>query len=571
MVELGGNGMSGTLKPAADISPQSILLSIKNDISLWKTSIYLSTDFAYLISRYEAEGMAFLCQTMCLLGKEIETSLIQNRNLSVPEGWRLRKHTRLPYHFYIYFSCIYNDDGSLRTPDDDSKCAVIYLRQLFLFWSKWEMDNHDCDDVIIEKFMTRITQERHTFPSPELLTDDRHRASLMNAKALIHDMFGSTPHPDSPLSQFLKEPWGRHGPGAVANHEDAGDKWNFIVPPMADTRIYSWRHKSNVYPLEGDIPSSRAITVPKDFRGPRIICIEPKEMQFAQQGLLDVLVHMTHDHYLTRRSINFNNIDQSQAMCFDTRFATIDLKDASDMISLQLVKFLFPRWVYRALVRYRTPLVNDARSTCFATMGSALCFPVQTLVFWALSLGTVEEYKRKGNSRRNLTRLRVFGDDIVVPQWVSRNLCDVLTACGLSVNLNKTCIDSLVREACGEWVYAGMSARILKPKGSRIRSVVEWNRAIDTAHNLDAMHFYATARLFRSKAYEYYRPRKRYGKSLQRPEIRVPLLVKKRSPQLEGYNALYAWLYHSNTSPFLRGTQTRVKWGWVASDSKFPM
>lgn len=557
-----------TLKPNVALQPRPILLSMKDDISSWMHTDHLDRDIDYLLRRYDSEGDAFICVTMPLLGRAIEDSLVQKTPLQVPMGWRLQKGSVLPHHFNVYFKHVYADNGTPLNPTANSRTAVFILRQLFLLWSKREVDTYDNEDETIKKFMERITLPRHRLWDHMVNTNETQRAAIMKAKAAMHRLFVIDSTESQRIREFLKEPWGRHGPGAVANKEEAADKWNFVKYPHLPMELFRWNDRDIVPAEAGQAPSSRVTCVPKDFRGPRIICIEPKEFQFAQQGLLSLLNQHVHDHYLTRTSINFNDVSRSQRMCFNTDNATIDLKDASDLISLQLVKFLFPRWMYKALVRYRTPTVGNARSTCFATMGSALCFPVQTIVFWALCRGCVDVYTRY-NRHAKRGPIRIFGDDLIVPKSCAPFVCSVLTACGLQVNLSKTCIRSEVREACGEWVYAGVTSRIIRPKIHRIRSIEDWCAAIDVAESFKKKGYINTSRYYQTMALDVHKPVKRHCERYQRPELRVPLLVKRRAPHLEGYAALYAWRFHSNTSPFSRGTRSRVKWRWISLDSKF--
>jgi hypothetical protein len=283
---------------------------------------------------------------------------------------------------------------------------------------------------------------------------------------------------------------------------------------------------------------------------------------------MELLFDIVRENSLTRRSINFFDTKPSHKMCFDTSYATIDLKDASDNVSLYIVKLLFPAWVYKLLVRYRTPFVNGTRSSCFATMGSATCFPIETIVFWAISLSAMD-IQRDAYRCHTPLKLRVFGDDIIVPLKSAVCVCNALIACGFSVNPDKTCLSTNVRESCGEWVYAGFSSRILKPKNHTITSYVDWLGVIDMAEQALKMGLFNLSSLLKTQAFKFFLPPKRFGKNLQRIERRVPQLCAKRDRQLDGYNGLYAWHVRGELSPFLRGTQLRVKWGWVSDDTKY--
>jgi hypothetical protein len=549
-----------TVRPAVAIMPQSVFRSLEHDCDSWLPYPHLPEDFSYLLKRYENEGDSFLHKTMPALGKALETSLVRKEPLIVPPGWVLRKRTQLPRHFYTYFRYVFNDDGTPLTPGKDSHNAVLLLRQIFLFWSKECSNTILGNDSAINEFLQRVTTQPHA-----IKCDSR---VLGEAKRLLGLVFGDGKSPSVlRLHQFRKEPWGRHGPGAVAGHESGVGKWNFGVWPQTPERLFRWSDsQTNPLPRVTGIPSSRVVCVPKDYRGPRVICIEPKELQFAQQGLMEILMDVAHEHYLTRRSINFFNVERSRKMCFDTSMATIDLKDASDRLSLALVKLIFPRWVYKLLVRYRTPCVDKKRLYCFATMGSALCFPIQTLTFWALCLGTsIVHRKEYGNDHR----VRVFGDDIQVPLNKAQLVCCTLTSCGLLVNPDKTCLYSDVRESCGEWVYNGFSTIIVKPKTTTISCYADWCSFMDYFKAFHELGMFEIALEYYNAALGYYQPKFRFGKNLQRSEVRVPVLVQGRRSQLNEYAGLYAWHTRSNTSPSSRGTRLRVKWKWISRDSIF--
>jgi hypothetical protein len=544
------------------VKPSSVLTSLKADFLLYFPNLpHLDRDFSYLVKRYDREGMIFLTITLSKLGREFDSALI-NGAFELPLGWRKKKGTQLPQLFYTLFGKVFNDDGKLRASSSESIPAAFLLRQVLSFWSKLESNNLEETSLVKDEFLIRITKPRELPDTINPVSD-----VICEAKRLLSLLFDASHPLCHELTRFRKNPWGRHGPGAVANREKAVDKWNFIKYPAIPSTLLSWRDGVQEFPTTHDEPSSRVICVPKDFRGPRVICIEPKEYQFAQQGLMDLLYELCSKHYLTRRSINFFDVSESRNLCFDYRYATIDLKDASDNLSLSLVKTLLPKWIYRTVIRYRTPLVDGTRSTCFATMGSALCFPIQTIVFWALAKATITCRGSVGTSFRAPNKVRVFGDDIIVPNSLALNVVRTLTACGMVVNHHKTCISSRVRESCGEWVFDRVSIRIIRLRNHRISSIVDWNRLIDYADEAEKLYLPCLSRLFRSYAFWLYLPRKRWGIRFQRAEVRVPVLIGRNSQQVAGYAGLYAWHVHSAINPPSRGS-VRTKWRWVGAYSK---
>jgi hypothetical protein len=552
-----------TLKPSA-VNPQSAFLSLQEDFASWHQSEFLARDFAYLIDRYNKEGFPFLAITMPLMGKALELGLISGR-FNPPAGWRLKKNTRLPIIFNYLFKKIFDDVGYI-IDDKDSASSVFLLRQLFLYWSRSDSSNMKDTDTTIQDFLGRISRSRN-YPVTTLLLKNNKRVSevLSGARKLLHTIFDRNDPRMDDFHKFCKEPWGRHGPGAVAGKESAVEKWNFVKYPQTPNILFRYSDMdTRPIPIGPKIPVSRVICVPKDFRGPRVICIEPKEMQFAQQGLMRLLMAHTHKHSLTRRSINFDSVETSRKLCYDLRFATIDLKDASDNISLNLVKWLFPRWIYRLLVRYRTPLIENVRSGCFATMGSALCFPIQTLVFWALSQSTVNLCSQA--YRQSIRLTRVFGDDIIVPTRFAHTVCDVLTAVGLKVNASKTCIMTPARESCGEWVYKNISVYCIRPRVHKLSSYYDWLGIREQAKLAERLGLFNFSKYLKKLVDEFYTPRERWCRNLQRPELRLPFFTGKHH-KLDGYDGLYAYHTQNNLNPFSTGQSLRLKWRWAGCDS----
>jgi len=228
--------------------------------------------------------------------------------------------------------------------------------------------------------------------------------------------------------------------------------------------------------LESYIPCSEVILVPKDARGPRNISCEPRENMWIQQGLLPKLVTCAEEHSLTKGLVNFTDqsINKYLAFCgsISRRDSSLDLKDASDRVSMGLVRCLFPsNWV-KALEACRcskTMLPNGTfiELSKHAPMGSAMCFPVMALTIWSLLTAAtctaqvakairVSGALNKGREAFNWDNpVYVYGDDIIVRTDFADRAIQVLESVGLKVNTNKSFIHSLFRESCGGEYYNG--------------------------------------------------------------------------------------------------------------------
>jgi hypothetical protein len=215
--------------------------------------------------------------------------------------------------------------------------------------------------------------------------------------------------------------------------------------------------------LDRSIAPARVVFVPKDSRGPRVISCEPAQLQFLQQGLAREIVSLVRKHPLTRGRVYFNNQrphrERARRASIDGRYATIDLADASDRVSSSLVRALFPEDLlpYLFATRSQTAQLPDGSLVTlkkFAPMGSALCFPIEALVFWALCQGAVWDVSRVNGALRT-DNVFVFGDDIICRSTEFERITTVLESFGLKVNRGKCFYRGLFRESCGADVFNG--------------------------------------------------------------------------------------------------------------------
>jgi hypothetical protein len=210
-------------------------------------------------------------------------------------------------------------------------------------------------------------------------------------------------------------------------------------------------------------------------------------MQYAQQAILDVLVEGVKNDHVLHSLIGFDDQTPNQVMArkgsLDGSLATLDLSEASDRVSNQLVRRLLSRhpWLFKAVDASRSrkadvPGYGVIRLAKFASMGSALCFPFEAMVFLTVCLVGIEESLSrpltKADIRRYLGKVRVYGDDIIVPvDMVSLVLCSLETF-GFKVNLSKSFWTGKFRESCGKEYYDGQDVSIVK-----VRTVLPLRRA----------------------------------------------------------------------------------------------
>jgi hypothetical protein len=385
---------------------------------------------------------------------------------TVPSDFKTQKGLgNIPAFMQVYFNRVFDAHGCLR--DDADPYAVQHLRQVLFFAYKLELPYRTKDEqAVIAKF---VQTEREID-----LTDDVETQQILNvAQYITSDVFrGFDP----------KEIIPRHGPGAVATGERLDDKWAFArlyngihqLYPYYEYFIVGWgreladrldwynsleRHESGV---------AKVVLVPKDSRGPRLISSEPLEYQWIQQGLGRKIMSHLESFWMTRGNINFEHQSTNQALALssslDGSYATLDLNDASDRVSLELVEKIFGHGDLKLLLR----CLKACRSTAtrlpngdilplkkFAPMGSALCFPVEAFVFWVIMVAAVSRHYKMQPSEVG-KRVFVYGDDIIIPtDWVS--LCiQTLESCSLKVNKTKSCTTGNFRESCGVDAFKGV-------------------------------------------------------------------------------------------------------------------
>jgi len=239
------------------------------------------------------------------------------------------------------------------------------------------------------------------------------------------------------------------------------------------------------------IYGSRMTTVPKNEDTVRTIAIEPSgnmAMQLAAGRVLED----------TLRSIGLDISDQqpknkllAQRGSIDGTVCTIDLKSASDMISLDLVRSLMPDDWVSLLNKIRSPVIdidgNKHELNMVSTMGNGFTFPLMTLIIVSLIYAL---RCRKANSPTlwvDWTDTAVFGDDIIVPTDEYSDLCILLEQSGLIVNHDKSFAVGDFRESCGGDFWKGVDVTPFYIRNLRtdpeiyvaMNSLLEWSARHD--------------------------------------------------------------------------------------------
>jgi hypothetical protein len=93
-------------------------------------------------------------------------------------------------------------------------------------------------------------------------------------------------------------------------------------------------------------------------------------------------------------------------------------------------------------------------------MGSALCFPMEAMVFLTTVFVGIERALNRPLTSQDVAsmvgKVRVYGDDIIVPVEYVRHVIGALELFGFKVNTNKSFWNGKFRESCGGDFYDGM-------------------------------------------------------------------------------------------------------------------
>lgn len=204
------------------------------------------------------------------------------------------------------------------------------------------------------------------------------------------------------------------------------------------------------------VKPGKLICVPKSAKTHRTIMIEPNLNGFVQQGVRRVM-----ESRMKRAGLPVNDQTINQRLAkqgsLDGYLATADLSSASDLICYQLIKQVVPEDWFRLLCLCRSGavLIDDEVHTLekFSSMGNACTFPLETLLFWAI---TVVSTAADGV---HPSEVSVFGDDIIVPVKGFTSMTWALNALGFELNKLKSYADGHFRESCGHDYYRGINIR----------------------------------------------------------------------------------------------------------------
>lgn len=431
----------------------------------------VSRDLRTIADRVTHEGLSFLMMTLPDFGKAFEQCLAVGQVAPTAfAGWR--KRLRLPAFLQGFVSLVFNAEtgGLLNDPDI---AAIEGVRQICLSFKKLPVP---CSPAR-ERAALRGYEEVECELSETMCSGN---ADLFNQVSAL--LWSSLLDGSYDPSRLIP----RHGPGQTAegitgNRKYSQRVWYERLEPFFPSDAFIMSTVNHMMDsteglecvryveVEDEMPVQVRL-VPKTLKAPRIIAMEPVCMQYAQQALAAELVQRIESHWLTRGHVNFTDQTINQRLAIsassDESLATLDLSEASDRVPLSLVHdMMSSRPDYRDAIlacRSSAAQLPDGKVISlrkFASMGSALCFPIESLYFYIVILVALFEKYGTPVTYRDMYKLSrkvfVYGDDIIVPVDAVGAVMDTLTKFYCRVNTAKSFWNGKFRESCGMDAFDG--------------------------------------------------------------------------------------------------------------------
>jgi len=469
-------------------SPVTLLSCLLDDVRQHELSVKgLDRDVQTIQSRFKHEGYGFLSVALSSLCDALDKG-ISTGSFTCPTAFSKRRGEALP-KFLSGLLCKVFDTKTGQLLELASSHAIKCLREILRLFKKVKLRPKQTirlDCQARAKFVeTDARIQRHLF--------DIGRTDFLRAAARV-----LLPNLDEFDSGTLLY---KHGPGGVAEKVKANIKWVGLLEAcrqdvqlskllgidlgfFTETQLDSYQDsisglplfESSTYRLNSTQQYAasgvaKLLTVYKDSTSRRTITAEPVLKQYWQQGLNTYLRDRIKECGVLSQSLTLSDQSKNQELAMEGsltgKYATLDLSSASDLLSNNLVGFVFGRKhvFYQHMVRSRSPYVDVGQGQHlllekFAGMGNALTFPVQSVVFATLAICAMLEQDGKEpsyvNMRRAASKVRVYGDDIIVDTHYAHRVVDWLVSFGLIVNQKKSFLVGYFKESCGVDAYRGI-------------------------------------------------------------------------------------------------------------------
>lgn len=446
-----------------------ILLDAHNELRMVYSFADYQRDIASVHRRIATQGLFFITSVLPSLASYL-LDYLEGHNCTLP-GFKMYKGSQIPCFMRRLFAIVmnecYSSETQARAFDAIYSVSVAFKKLRGLPEEKGQLDQY-YDFVRTDKELAQINFEAEDLA--EILKSAQTQWQIFAADISLDDPdCVPRPGPGATVGNVAKNL--RFAPQVSFTNEKAmpTEDW-FVSHPwdvVTHSREFSQALSSKVEPY------SSYLLVPKTYTKWRGICKEMNEMQFRQQAIRRLLyahIQKKLGRYIPIRDQSVH-AEYALKASITRDDATIDESEASDRIARELVKLitcLTPEFS-SVLMELSTRLIKPPKwankrfmlqTEKFAPMGSAICFPVMSLVHLFLIRGIILT-KHEPTTTDPLEPLRlsrkvsVYGDDIVLPSKCADLVYTWLPRFGMKINQTKSFVRSGFRESCGCHAYKG--------------------------------------------------------------------------------------------------------------------
>jgi len=414
---------------------------------------------------------------------EIKTLVSQALTRDIPLNSHVYEREYDPLELARFRAVHELDKKYVSTRNRDEMLAVdAYLKFLFVNMHMVESDEElilpdltierpQSTDYILDRCLKRARLLMHNVLTP-LSEDEWFYACKHGAGSSV-----GVPFRDTSLEAKSKLPWSvtdRVIPILERYLEFDSQLNSAVIAYNSATPVGGWYRS---------VKGSRATTVAKSKSIDRMIAIEPTGNMFFQQGLMECLYRRMRKIGLAVETLPDIHKERARLASITSKEATIDWSSASDCVSRKLLRWLLPPAWFDVVDLVRSPSIlmdgDWVDLSMFSTMGNAVTFPLETLVFYTLGMATI--LQKQGTLShfpewKDRHLCSVFGDDCIVPSDTAHTFISVCESVGFIVNEEKSFYDEGgFRESCGGDYLRGYDVRPfnLKAPTSVRRSALE--------------------------------------------------------------------------------------------------
>ncbi len=441
-----------------------------------RCDVCTTRDFDTIARRVEHEGISFLTISLPAFARDFEQSL-ELGHVGSNAFVSFSRKQGLPRFLGGFLSKVFDSQTGVLL-DDPHKESIRAIRQIALMFGKIELPcaDHRVKAAYDKYIECELEVEKATAfleSNPHMLAD----FSSASTRLFGDDLF-------LPLEARLRTGTfivPRHSSGSTADRLRGNAKYTNRLWYTRFEEFFSldsygipnWGHWERLQEFDlhepGDELPVKVTDVPKTLKTPRIIAMEPTVVMYLQQALHTAFIDELSQVDYLRKSMSWEDQEPNRVLSYSSSItkshATLDLSEASDRVSNLLVQSLLKNYPHLSgavqSVRSTRADVNGEilNLSKFASMGSALCFPMETFVFATLIVLAKEQSLGRRLTMKEIksfmSTVRVYGDDLIVPVDIVKNVVEVIEAFGLKVNSNKSFWTGQFRESCGGDYYDG--------------------------------------------------------------------------------------------------------------------